>query len=46
MAKKRKFKQNKGNSYRQDPEFAEEVIAKNERHNPYPVQQELGVKNR
>ena len=46
MVKKRKFKENKGNHYKYNEEFAEEVIAKNERHNPYPVQQELNVQNR
>jgi hypothetical protein len=46
MSRKPRFKQNKGNKYAHDSEFAKEVIAKNERHNPYPVQQELGVQDR
>jgi hypothetical protein len=46
MPKQRKFKENKGNHYKHNSEFAEEVIKKNERHNPYPVQQELNVQDR
>lgn len=43
---KRKFKKNKGNAYAHNPDFAEEVIKRTERHNPYPVQQELMIKDR
>lgn len=46
MAGKPKYKKNKGNNYAHNQEFAEEVLAKNERHNPYPIQKELNVKDR
>lgn len=46
MANKPTFKKNKGNRYAHDSEFAEEVLARNERHNPYPIQKELNVKDR
>lgn len=46
MKKKSTYKQNKGNKYAHNSEFAEEVIAKNDGNNPYPVQQELAIKNR
>ncbi|MCI3924773.1 hypothetical protein MO973_31645 [Paenibacillus sp. TRM 82003] len=46
MKKKPTYKQTKGNKYAHNSEFAEEVIAKNEGHNPYPVQQELGTQDR
>ena len=47
MANKRKFKNNEGNRYAHDPEFAEEVLERHDRrHNPYPIQQELNIKGR
>jgi len=46
MSKKPKFKDNKGNHYAHDAEFAEEVLKTNTRHNPYPIQKELNVKDR
>ncbi|HZG84887.1 hypothetical protein [Paenibacillus sp.] len=46
MSKKPKFKQNKGNRYAHDSEFAEEVIKKSEAHNSYGQQQELMIKDR
>jgi hypothetical protein len=46
MSDKPKFKKNKGNFYAHDPEFAEEVMKLNIRHNPYPIQKELNVKDR
>jgi hypothetical protein len=46
MTKKPKFKKNRGNYYKHDSEFAEEVLKINERHNPYPIQKEIGVKDR
>lgn len=44
---KKKFKENKGNKYAHNPDFAEEVVKqRSERHNSYGVQQELMIKNR
>ncbi|WP_199616915.1 hypothetical protein [Paenibacillus alkalitolerans] len=46
MANKPKFKKNKGNYYAHDTEYAEEILNLNQRHNPYPIQKELNIKDR
>ncbi|HZG57290.1 hypothetical protein [Paenibacillus sp.] len=43
---KKKFKENKGNKYAHNPDFAKEVLKHSEAHNSYGVQQELAIKDR